>query len=292
MGPMNDDYDFSASKTMLDTMVTPSSFLKYSLPTDALATTPLVAHCQTGDISYMEDIYQDQVSSNRNDFQPPDDSYIPNEQMTSEQTFYNSDLPYSEDMYTASVVSTPEQTLVDSDLQPLEGKCTSHTAATPIQTLSGTLNEISDGDLKKAAEEMKKSGSQLPLIKQELWYKIQSSRLANGKPELKIETEEPKVYELTPKEKQNLEKRRENNRQSAKKCRQKKRNETEGLYRKHRELAKKNKDLKMMVQKLEKLKSHYWSELVTNCPVDTMSPEDLYKHINPDFEEQQVGDGA
>lgn len=47
-----------------------------------------------------------------------------------------------------------------------------------------------------------------------------------------------------------------------------------------------------MVEKLEALKSHYWSEFVTNCPVDTIPAEDLYKHINPDFGEQQMGDGA
>ena len=49
----------------------------------------------------------------------------------------------------------------------------------------------------KAADQAEREGSEMPLVRQQLRYKIQLQRLKGGKGELKVEFEEPKKYEVS-----------------------------------------------------------------------------------------------
>ncbi|OWF52942.1 uncharacterized protein LOC110447087 [Mizuhopecten yessoensis] len=74
----------------------------------------------------------------------------------------------------------------------------------------------------KAYSESFKTGSYLPMLKQELRLKIQSRRMLEGQPELQVKFEEAQKHPLTEREVKKLESRKHHNRLSAKKCRDKK----------------------------------------------------------------------
>ena len=80
----------------------------------------------------------------------------------------------------------------------------------------------SEEEINNAYEESIKEKSILPILKQELRFKIQTRRLSEGQEELHTEKTEPnKVYELTEEEKEKYNRRLEQNRQSLRKSRNK-----------------------------------------------------------------------
>lgn len=71
-----------------------------------------------------------------------------------------------------------------------------------VETVSLNLDESRDvehleSDVGKAFKESVSEGSVMPLLKQELHYKIQVGRLERGEPELILEPEKPKKYEVS-----------------------------------------------------------------------------------------------
>lgn len=90
-----------------------------------------------------------------------------------------------------------------------------------IHAFLSSSTSDSEDEINKAYEESVKGESILPILKQELRFKIQSRRLSEGQGELKPEKSEPKVYELTEEEKQKYQRRLEQNRDSLRRARKK-----------------------------------------------------------------------
>ncbi|XP_033756960.1 uncharacterized protein LOC117339464 isoform X2 [Pecten maximus] len=97
--------------------------------------------------------------------------------------------------------------------------------------------------LTRAYSESFQTGSFLPILKQELRYKIQSRRMENGQPELHVKFEGETKHPLTRLELEKLESRKRHNRHSAKKCREKKKSEEKECVRELDYLRAKNKEL-------------------------------------------------
>ncbi|XP_056017286.1 uncharacterized protein LOC125668891 [Ostrea edulis] len=94
---------------------------------------------------------------------------------------------------------------------------------------SPTDNPEADDDLSRAVLESQKQQSLLPLVKQELKYKIRYKRLSEGKEEFVPDEPKPTSYELTEYERQKIEERRRQNRQSAQRSRKKSEDYEENL---------------------------------------------------------------
>lgn len=112
-----------------------------------------------------------------------------------------------------------------------------------------TFSEIADGHLKDSLLSCSTEQSMMPLIKQELKLKIQNRRLSEGKQELEVRFTPPPVYKLTPQEEVKQEIRKERNRKSAVKSREKRKEHEDQLVQQCKELEKQHADLKEMVEK-------------------------------------------
>ncbi|KAL3874161.1 hypothetical protein ACJMK2_037212 [Sinanodonta woodiana] len=123
--------------------------------------------------------------------------------------------------------------------------------------ICSSLVDFSDMDnsLVGATVESLKSGTLMPLIKEELRLKIQSRRLGEGKDELEVTFEQPIKPVLTDDEKRRKEERKVKNREAANRSRARKRKQKEQTVQDMRILQEKNKELKEVVQKLESEKS-------------------------------------
>ncbi|KAL3873625.1 hypothetical protein ACJMK2_036720 [Sinanodonta woodiana] len=128
-----------------------------------------------------------------------------------------------------------------------------------------SMVDISDIDksLVGATVESLKSGTLLPIIKEELKLKIQSRRLGEGKDEMEVTFEQPIKPALTDEEKRRKEKRKMKNREAANRSRAKKKNQKEQILQDKRILEERNKALKETVQKLECEKSK-WQKVLPN----------------------------
>ncbi|KAK3089731.1 hypothetical protein FSP39_005984 [Pinctada imbricata] len=116
---------------------------------------------------------------------------------------------------------------------------------------SATLEEIRDDQLKSAYTQSAECGSILPLIKQELKFKIQAKRLSEGVPELRVSFTEAPKYPLSKEELVKRETRKKNNRISARKCRLKRKIEIKSINQEMKDLINQNETLKRKVHHME-----------------------------------------
>lgn len=103
-------------------------------------------------------------------------------------------------------------------------------------------------------------------IKDELRAKIQQRRISEGQEELKIEFEPPKSYELTPEEREKIEKRKHRNRQSANKSRIRRQRQLEKLLKDEKSISDENQRLRAEVDALKKLKENCEKILKAHVP--------------------------
>lgn len=91
-------------------------------------------------------------------------------------------------------------------------------------------------------------------IKNELRAKIQQRRISEGQDELKVVFEPPKTYELTPEEREKVQKRKHRNRQSANQSRINRQKKLERLITDEKQLSAENQRLRADVGALKKMK--------------------------------------
>lgn len=113
--------------------------------------------------------------------------------------------------------------------------------------------EYDDDQMKEAAAKAERDGCVRPLILHELKTKIQLSRVKQGKHELVLQPELPKVYELTEEEKVKQNKRKNRNRQAAKASRLKKKDQHVKLQKENEALSKRQNHLKNNVKRLQEM---------------------------------------
>ncbi|XP_062594399.1 CREB-H transcription factor homolog let-607-like [Saccostrea cucullata] len=124
---------------------------------------------------------------------------------------------------------------------------------TADDTLQKGLNLEEEG-LTRAVQESEKQQSILPLVKQELSLKIRYKRLSEGKEEFVYEEPKQHHFELTEYEKQKIEERRRQNRQSAQRSRKRSEDYEEKLKQKINILSKENIKLSKEREQLRKTK--------------------------------------
>ncbi|XP_061196128.1 probable DNA double-strand break repair Rad50 ATPase [Saccostrea echinata] len=125
------------------------------------------------------------------------------------------------------------------------------------ETANATLQEEKhpeEEDLTRAVQESEKQQSILPLVKQELNYKIRFKRLSEGKEEFVHEEPKQHHYELTEYEKQKIEERRRQNRQSAQRSRKRSEDYEQTLKQRINNLSKENIELSKERDQLRKAK--------------------------------------
>ncbi|KAL5008587.1 hypothetical protein ScPMuIL_014168 [Solemya velum] len=108
--------------------------------------------------------------------------------------------------------------------------------------------------LEAAKLESLKSGRLTPLIKLELKCRIQTRRLSEGKDELDVEFTPPQKTMLTVEEKCKRLKRLQQNKEAARKCREKKKQNAKIQEEKFEQLQKKNGSLRDQLKCLEEEK--------------------------------------
>ncbi|KAJ8308877.1 hypothetical protein KUTeg_013751 [Tegillarca granosa] len=109
-----------------------------------------------------------------------------------------------------------------------------------------------DPKLLHAHEVAIESGRLTPLIKEELWTKIQARRLSSGLSELHVEFNKPVKNDLTEEEQKRVDMRRLKNREAAKRCRVKRKIKKEETLNELDQLILINRQLKEKVELLEK----------------------------------------
>ncbi|XP_048737379.1 uncharacterized protein LOC125652332 isoform X2 [Ostrea edulis] len=137
-----------------------------------------------------------------------------------------------------------------------------------------------DDDVVRAGEEARASGRLTPLIKIELWSKIQARRLSEGKEELNVEFTAPNHTPLTAEEEVKSKKRRDSNKEAAHRCRQRRKARENENQKELEKLMIKNKDLKEKAAELEEELQFYKGFL----SIESSTQVDL----NPASPEQQV----
>lgn len=110
---------------------------------------------------------------------------------------------------------------------------------------------IKDKNLMEAATRAMADGTMTPLIKEELKYSIQSKRLKEGKPELKIEFTEPEPDQLTPEELERVEKRKEQNRLAARRFRDRQKTRGDHLQKECQRLQSEQTRLKFELSRVK-----------------------------------------
>ncbi|XP_060077128.1 fibrous sheath CABYR-binding protein-like [Ylistrum balloti] len=144
-------------------------------------------------------------------------------------------------------------------------------ASQSVRKMDGDLpmwpEERTDLKLQIAENKAIKTGVITPLLKEELWTKIQHSRLERGLDELKVEMKNPVKTPLTNEEKTKVANRKEKNREAAVRCRQKRKNKQKEL---EQELEKEKERHRFLSEKCQSLldeKEWIMSELgLTSTP--------------------------
>ncbi|XP_069118038.1 uncharacterized protein [Argopecten irradians] len=121
--------------------------------------------------------------------------------------------------------------------------------------------ERTDLKLRIAETAARRSGVITPLLKEELWTKIQHSRLERGLEELKVEIKTPVTIPLTSEEQNKVKHRREKNREAAVRCRQKRKSKQMELEQLLETETERNRSLKEQYQTLLDEKQWLMSEL-------------------------------
>ncbi|XP_062596950.1 cyclic AMP-dependent transcription factor ATF-3-like isoform X2 [Saccostrea cucullata] len=130
-----------------------------------------------------------------------------------------------------------------------------------------------DEEVMKAGEEAQASGQLTPLIKVELWSKIQSRRLSEGKEELNVQFSPPTAIPLTEEEEEKSRRRKECNREAAYRCRQKRKELQKDKEKELELLVAKNEDLKRQIEHLEQEIEMYKGLLSVEPIGNPASPE-------------------
>ncbi|XP_065923315.1 uncharacterized protein [Magallana gigas] len=157
---------------------------------------------------------------------------------------------------------------------------------TQSEALYREFAQLEDRDLSIAAIQSDLQQSLLPLVKQELWYKIRYKRLSEGKEEfVPDDPKPPQQYELTEDERYKIEQRRLQNRQSAQRSRKRSENNEQNLLRKISRLEKDNSKLLEEKEKLQKTKESilhkfnnigcYPSIRICSCGIRLKSGQDV-----------------
>ncbi|XP_071148498.1 uncharacterized protein [Mytilus edulis] len=128
-----------------------------------------------------------------------------------------------------------------------------------------------DEEVMSASKKALESGRITPLLKVELWAKIQARRLSEGKEEMQVDFEKSphSSNELTKDEQERARGRRASNRVAAKKCRGKKKMERVNLDQLKDDLEVRNRKLKAQVQRIEEEKIKLTEKLLGNVGVLT-----------------------
>ncbi|KAL5017852.1 hypothetical protein ScPMuIL_003574 [Solemya velum] len=139
--------------------------------------------------------------------------------------------------------------------------------------------QIDDKDLLKAAQEVSESGSMLPLLKQELRFKIQSRRLSEGRSELFVNFAEIKKDQLTKEDISRREARRLTNRKSAQKSRIKRKKHLEKQQQIIAKLEKRNRVLNFRLHEMTSLKQEMVNFLRNHALLNRMQHCDMPRCI-------------
>ncbi|XP_063412047.1 uncharacterized protein LOC134694873 isoform X1 [Mytilus trossulus] len=128
-----------------------------------------------------------------------------------------------------------------------------------------------DEEVMTASKKALESGRITPLLKVELWAKIQARRLSEGKEEMQVDFEKsPHSSNVLTKDEQDRARgRRASNRVAAKKCRGKKKLERGNLDQLKNDLEERNLQLKAQIRELEKEKFRLTEKLLGNVGVLT-----------------------
>ncbi|XP_076463788.1 uncharacterized protein LOC143295964 isoform X2 [Babylonia areolata] len=127
-----------------------------------------------------------------------------------------------------------------------------------------------DQRLQAAAQAALQGGTSAPLVKEELRQCILLKRLQAGQPELKTDFPQPPKYELTPAEKAKRERRKDQNRRAAQRCREKKKRQSCDVKKKYSITAQENQRLRAEVSKLQKWENSMRSWLLMHQAVCTL----------------------
>ncbi|CAC5402644.1 unnamed protein product [Mytilus coruscus] len=135
--------------------------------------------------------------------------------------------------------------------------------------MTTSTHTCSDEEVMSASKKALESGRITPLLKVELWAKIQSRRLSEGKEELRVDFEKSphSSNELTKDEQERARGRRASNRVAARKCRGKKKQERLNLDQLKDDLEVRNQQLRSQVQELEQEKIRLTEKLLGNVGV-------------------------
>ncbi|XP_045161434.1 uncharacterized protein LOC123526372 [Mercenaria mercenaria] len=132
-----------------------------------------------------------------------------------------------------------------------------HTMSAPGQSadaasIMDVYNGIKDKNLADAATRALVDGDFTPLIKEELKYSIQSKRMKEGKPELKVEFLEPEPDKLTEEELERVEKRKVQNRMAARRFRDRQRTRGDQLQKECQKLQSSQTQLRFELSQVKK----------------------------------------
>lgn len=108
-----------------------------------------------------------------------------------------------------------------------------------------------DSEVVKASAEAKASGRLTPLIKVELWSKIQARRLSEGKEEMAVQFSPPRPTPMTEEEEEKCKKRKESNKEAAQRCRERNKEKRKNTEKELDSLLVRNEELKDTVKNLE-----------------------------------------
>ncbi|XP_048762102.1 uncharacterized protein LOC125670776 isoform X2 [Ostrea edulis] len=149
--------------------------------------------------------------------------------------------------------------------------------------------EIFEADpvFKKACEEINEKGFSPTLIKDVLKSKIQLRRVSIGQEELRVEKRPYVKHPLTPDEQYRNEARKKCNRVSAKKCRQKKKQQYEQIFDKLKDQEQTNEDLKRQVSEMESEKAKMLKilgETYSHICGQTITPENVMDVVRLDIQ--------
>ncbi|XP_061182503.1 uncharacterized protein LOC133190834 [Saccostrea echinata] len=140
-----------------------------------------------------------------------------------------------------------------------------------------------DPVFKKACEEYNEHGVSSTLIKDVLKSKIQLRRVSAGQEELRVENRPSLKHPLTEEEQKKNEARKKCNRVSAKRCREKKKQENQHIFDMLKEQEQRNEDLKQKVSEMESEKSKMLktlSETYSQLNGNTITPENVMDIVN------------
>ncbi|XP_070179341.1 mediator of RNA polymerase II transcription subunit 15-like isoform X2 [Littorina saxatilis] len=152
-----------------------------------------------------------------------------------------------------------------------------------------------DQRLQAAAVAANLSGSTTPLLKEELRMRIMQRRIQDGKPEIKPEFNPPKDYKLTPAEKEKKERRKEQNRRAAKKCREKRKRADGGVLEKFERTQKHHQQLRTQIEALRAFSTRAQAWLTSHLALCNLvlpsqiqqSPNQQQKHTQQRQQQQQ-----